>query len=357
MAVGKTNTPEFGAGSHTFNQRVRHDAATRGASTASAGGSSGGAAVALACRMVATADGSDTGGSLRNPAAWNNVVGFRPTAARRAPRRARQRRGCRSAPRGRWAAPSTTSPCCCACSVSPTAATRCSRPLDLPAEIVPPDRPLRVAWSRRPRAARRARAARRPRRRPRRDGGPRLGHRRRRRRTCRCASDCFRVLRAWNIANGADGRRSATGIDEIKATIQDEIRRGEAYSQADVAAAYAQLDAAVARHGGVLRRGLRPARLPGDPGGAVPDRVGVPDAIDGIELANYIDWMAACWRITVDRVPGAVAAGRLRRRRPARRRAARRPPGPPTSTCCGRPRRSRKRPGSPPADRRSSTPL
>ena len=75
--IGKTNTPEFGLGSHTYNPV---HGATRGAydQTRSAGGSSGGAAVALALRMAPLADGSDYGGSLRNPAGWNNVLGFRP---------------------------------------------------------------------------------------------------------------------------------------------------------------------------------------------------------------------------------------------------------------------------------------
>jgi amidase len=79
IIIGKTNTPTFGLGSHTVNPvfgatRNPYDHAL------SAGGSSGGAAVALACRMLPVADGSDMMGSLRNPAAWNNVYGFRPTA-------------------------------------------------------------------------------------------------------------------------------------------------------------------------------------------------------------------------------------------------------------------------------------
>ncbi len=78
VTVGKTNTPEFGAGSHTFNRvfgvtRNPYDLGR------SAGGSSGGAAAALAAGMVPLADGSDLGGSLRNPASFNNVVGLRPT--------------------------------------------------------------------------------------------------------------------------------------------------------------------------------------------------------------------------------------------------------------------------------------
>ena len=74
--VGKTNTPEFGFGSHTFNPvfGATHNPYDH---SRSAGGSSGGAAVALATRMLPLADGSDYGGSLRNPAGWNNVFGFR----------------------------------------------------------------------------------------------------------------------------------------------------------------------------------------------------------------------------------------------------------------------------------------
>src|SRR5579864_5309920 len=81
IIVGKTNTPEFGAGSQTFNTvfgptRNPYDL------TKTCGGSSGGAAVALACGMVPVASGSDAGGSLRNPAAYSNVVGFRPSVGR-----------------------------------------------------------------------------------------------------------------------------------------------------------------------------------------------------------------------------------------------------------------------------------
>ncbi|MGO9762042.1 MAG: amidase [Solirubrobacteraceae bacterium] len=81
IVVGKTNTPEFGAGSHTFNAvfgvtRNPYDP------TRSAGGSSGGAASALASGMLALADGTDLGGSLRNPASFCNVVGLRPSPGR-----------------------------------------------------------------------------------------------------------------------------------------------------------------------------------------------------------------------------------------------------------------------------------
>jgi amidase len=76
IIIGKTNTPEFGLGSNTYNPVY---GITRNAydQSRSAGGSSGGAAVGLALRMLPVADGSDYGGSLRNPAGWNNVFGFR----------------------------------------------------------------------------------------------------------------------------------------------------------------------------------------------------------------------------------------------------------------------------------------
>jgi amidase len=81
ITLGKTNTPEFGAGSQTFNPVF---GATRNPYDISktCGGSSGGAAVSLACGMLPIADGSDTGGSLRNPAAFCNVVGLRPSPGR-----------------------------------------------------------------------------------------------------------------------------------------------------------------------------------------------------------------------------------------------------------------------------------
>ncbi|MEV0619969.1 amidase [Nonomuraea sp. NPDC050404] len=81
VTVGKTNTPEFGTGSHTVNEVF---GATRNPYdlSKSAGGSSGGAAAALAAGLVPLADGSDMGGSLRNPASFCNVVGLRPTPGR-----------------------------------------------------------------------------------------------------------------------------------------------------------------------------------------------------------------------------------------------------------------------------------
>jgi amidase len=81
ITIGKTNTPEFGAGSQTFNEVFGRTLNPYDVSK-TCGGSSGGAAVALACGMVPIADGSDLGGSLRNPAAFCNVVGFRTSPGR-----------------------------------------------------------------------------------------------------------------------------------------------------------------------------------------------------------------------------------------------------------------------------------
>lgn len=78
VLIGKTNVPEFAAGSHTVN-RIFGPTRNPYDPDRSVGGSSGGAAAALAARLVPIADGSDLGGSLRNPASFCGVVGLRPT--------------------------------------------------------------------------------------------------------------------------------------------------------------------------------------------------------------------------------------------------------------------------------------
>lgn len=81
ILIGKTNTPEFGLGSQTYNE-VWGTTANPWDTSRTAGGSSGGGAAALAARMVPVADGSDNMGSLRNPPAFNHVVGLRPSWGR-----------------------------------------------------------------------------------------------------------------------------------------------------------------------------------------------------------------------------------------------------------------------------------
>ncbi len=79
VPIGKTNVPEFGMGSHTYNN-VYGTTVNPYDATRTAGGSSGGAGAALAARLLPLADGSDLGGSLRNPANFNNIVALRPTS-------------------------------------------------------------------------------------------------------------------------------------------------------------------------------------------------------------------------------------------------------------------------------------
>ena len=81
LCIGKSNMPEFGLGSHTFNN-LFGPTFNPWDTARTPGGSSGGAAVALATGMLPIADGSDMGGSLRNPASFCNVVGFRPSTGR-----------------------------------------------------------------------------------------------------------------------------------------------------------------------------------------------------------------------------------------------------------------------------------
>jgi amidase len=299
VAVGKTNAPEFGAGSHTFN-RVYGTTLNPWGTDRSAGGSSGGAAVALTCRMVATADGSDTGGSLRNPAAWNNVIGFRPSI-RVVPR---------VGPGNAWMPLSTEGPMgrtvedvalLFGVLTAPDGRDPMHRPIDVPTEVRPPERPQRVAWSRDlgvpvepeqlavldgARAAMEALGWTTV------DATPHLPQ----------ASDSFRVLRAWNIANGPTAR-FADRRDQIKATIQDEIRRGEALTQRDVAAAYAGYNDCWTRTAAFFDEGYDLLACPVTQVAPFPMEWEYPTEVAGVEMANYIDWMEACWRVTATGCP------------------------------------------------------
>ena len=112
VPIGKTNVPEFAAGSHTFNT-VFGTTLNPVDPSRSAGGSSGGAACALRAGMVPLADGSDMGGSLRNPASFCGVVGLRPSLGRVPAWPTEQPLGDHRRPAARWRATSATSPCCC----------------------------------------------------------------------------------------------------------------------------------------------------------------------------------------------------------------------------------------------------
>jgi amidase len=308
IAIGKTNTPEFGAGSQTFNKVF---GATRNPYdlTKTCGGSSGGAAVALACGLVPVADGSDTGGSLRNPAAFCNVVGFRPSIGR-VPN-----------PKAAFAWLTLSTSGCLGRSVADLAfvlSTIAGPDSRAPLSINEPGerfaRPLgrsfkgvRVAWFNdlggapfdpRVRAVVDAHRA----------TFESLG----------CivehaepdfapAEIAFRTLRAWNSAN-TYGPRLHEHPDAFKDTLKGEIEEGLRLTGIDLA----QAETA---HGQLWRRFqaflekyeyfvLPTTQLP-------PFDVNTPypAEIAGVKFDNYIDWMKSCWYISATGNPAASAPG------------------------------------------------
>ena len=309
ITIGKTNTPEFGAGSQTFNQ-VFGATLNPYDLTKTCGGSSGGASVALACGLVPVASGSDTGGSLRNPAAFSNVVGFRPSIGRVPNPKAALA----------WLTLSTSG--CLGRSVADLAFVlstiagpdpRAPLSIDEPGERFarPLDRRfkgVRVAWFK--------------------DLGgvpfdPRVrsvvdGHRKTFE-SLGCiveqaepdfapAEVAFRVLRAWNTANSY-GEPLRLHPDAFKDTLKREIEEGLRLTGNDVARA----DTA---HGQLWRRFqaflekyeyfvLPTTQLP-------PFDVNTPypTEIAGVTFDSYIDWMKSCWYISATGNPAAsVPAG------------------------------------------------
>lgn len=298
VAVGKTNTPELGAGSHTFNPvygvtRNPYD------TNRTAGGSSGGAAVALRAGMVGLADGSDLGGSLRNPAAWNNVVGFRGSA--------------RTVPSIGTGNPWNPMPI-----VGPMGRTvddvilllrvlaqphpqdPLSRELLLPPVVSPPHRPPRVAWSAdlgglpiesdvsavldRFRADMEILGWEIV------DDEPDFEG----------ADECFVTLRAFLFAERAEDL--AAHMSEVKATVRDEIERGLALTSEQVSSAYDHL-------GALWRRAVeffdRYDLLIGPVTQVSPFEVDVeyPTEINGVVMDSYVDWMRSCCRVTATGCP------------------------------------------------------
>jgi len=309
ITIGKTNTPEFGAGSQTFNTIF---GATRNpyALTRTCGGSSGGAAVALACGLVPVASGSDTGGSLRNPAAFCNVAGFRPSPGR-VPN-----------PRSAFAWSTLSTSGCLGRSVADLAFALSTiagpEPL-VPLSIDEPGerftRPLdrsfkgtRVAWFK--------------------DLGgvpfdPRVravvdAHRKTFE-SLGCiveqaepdfapAEIAFRVLRAWNTANSY-GERFRAHPEAFKDTLAGEIEEGLRLSGADVARAETAHGQLWRRFQSFLKKYeyfvLPTTQLP-------PFEVDTPypRAIAGVRFESYIDWMKSCWYISATGNPAAsVPAG------------------------------------------------
>ena len=309
IAIGKTNTPEFGAGSQTFNTLfgATHNPYDL---TKTCGGSSGGAAVALACGLVPVADGSDTGGSLRNPAAFCNVAGFRPSIGR-VPN-----------PKAAFAWSTLSTSGCLGRSVADLALVlsalagpdpRAPLSINEPGELF--SRPLdrgfkgvRVAWFKdlggvpfdsRVRAVVDAHRA----------TFESLG----------CiveqaepdfapAEISFRLLRAWDSAN-SHGAQLHEHPDAFKDTLKGEIEEGLRLTSMDLARAEVA-------HGQLWRRFqafldkynyfvLPVTQLP-----PFDINTSWPAEIAGVKFDNYIDWMKSCWYISATGNPAAsVPAG------------------------------------------------
>jgi len=308
ITIGKTNTPEFGAGSQTFN-KVFGATYNPYDPTKTCGGSSGGAAVALACGLVPVATGSDTGGSLRNPAAFCNVVGFRPSPGR--------------VPNPKavfaWWVLSTSG--CLGRSVADLALvlstlagpdSRAPLSINEPGEIFarPLDRDfkgVRVAWFK--------------------DlGGVPFdtrvrsvvdGHRSTFE-SLGCvveqaepdfspAEIAFRTLRAWNSAN-TYGEQLHRHPDAFKDTLKNEIEEGLRLMGTDLARAevahgqfWRRFQAFLAEYEYFI---LLTTQLP-------PFDVNTPypTEIAGVKFDNYIDWMKSCWYISTAGNPSVSVPG------------------------------------------------
>ena len=307
LTVGKTNTPEFGAGSNTFNPVF---GATKNPYdvTRTCGGSSGGAAVSLACGMVPIADGSDTGGSLRNPAAFCNVVGFRPSPGRV------------SSGRNTWSPLSTSGPMARSVadvalflsvlaapdSHSPTALT--DDPSRFAGRLDRDFKGTRIAWYK--------------------DLGgipfePEIR---------RVVGDTRRVFESLGCVI-EEAEPDFTGVDEafptlrhgsyhasyaalakqrpewIKDTIHWEIDEAERQSAADVARAsarqdqmYVQVEAFFSRYDYFV--------LPVTQVEPFDVTTRYPTSVAGVPMATYIDWMRSCWYVTFMANPAiSVPAG------------------------------------------------
>ena len=308
ITIGKTNTPEFGSGSQTFNTvfGATHNPYDL---TKTCGGSSGGAAVALACGMVPVADGSDTGGSLRNPAAFCNVAGFRPSLGR-VPN-----------PKAGFAWFTLSTSGCLGRSVADIALglsaiagpdSRAPLSINEPGESFA--RPLgrsfkgtRVAWFK--------------------DLGgvpfdPRVravvdGHRK----TFEAlgciveevepdfapAEIAFRVLRAWNTASSY-GERLRANPTAFKDVLKEEIEEGLRLSGNDVARAEVAHGLLWRRFQAFLEKYeyfvLPTTQLP-------PFDVNTPypKELAGVKFDSYIDWMKSCWYISATGNPAASVPG------------------------------------------------
>lgn len=310
IAIGKTNVPEFGAGSHTFNPifgptRNPYDLGR------SAGGSSGGAAAALASRMIPLAEGSDMGGSLRNPASFCNVVGLRP-APGRVPIHPAQDAFSTLLVYGPMAR--TVSDVALLLSVlagpdprSPICIERPGREFDVPLER--DLRGLRVAWTPDIGGAipvdTSVVAALRPALRVFAELGCEIEE------ACpdlRGADEVFRTLRAFQLAMGL-GSLLRRHRDQMKATLVGNIEKGQRLTSTEIARAHILRSALFQR----MREFFSSYDLLLLPVSQVPPfpiDLEYPTEIAGVAQSTYIDWMRSAYLISATGYPAiSVPAG------------------------------------------------
>lgn len=303
VLVGKTNVPEFGAGSQTHN-RVFGVTRNPYQPSLTAGGSSGGSAVALATGMVALADGSDMGGSLRNPASFCNVFGLRPTPGRVPSLPSQDAWFDLSVlgPMGRCAADAAL---LLAAIAGPHPADPLSRPEDGRAFLQPLDRDfrgVRVAWGGTlglpfEREVRVAFDAARP-------GVEALGvDLRQAEPDIRGADEVFRVLRGWHMATTIGDIVERAG-DAIAPMVRENVAYGRTVTAAQLAQALHRRTALMAATAAFFEEHeflLMPVSqvLPFDA-----DLAWVSD-IEGESMPDYLGWMRSAYLISVLRVPAA----------------------------------------------------
>lgn len=310
VVIGKTNVPEFAAGSHTFNTVF---GTTRNPvdPSRSAGGSSGGAACALAAGMVPLADGSDMGGSLRNPASFCGVVGMRPSLGRvpEWPLYNQWETTSVSGPMARnvgdlalllgvLAGPDPRAPQALGDPGSTFAppvsgslgGLRVALTVDLAGALEVDHEVARVVEGSAAvfTGGGATVAADHP------DLAP--------------ADDTFRTLRAWHF-QAKLGRLQAEHPDAFKPSLADNIRAGEHLTGADVARAYAQRTALSE----TMRRFFQQYDVLVLPVSQVPPFPAdqeFPTEINGRPMTTYLDWMRAAYFITVTGCPAiSVPAG------------------------------------------------
>ncbi|HEY6934653.1 MAG TPA: amidase [Marmoricola sp.] len=303
VVLGRTNVPEFAAGSHTFN-RVFGTTLNPADPSRSAGGSTGGGACALATGMVPLADGSDMGGSLRNPASFCGVVGLRPSLGRVPdwPSDNYWETTATSGPMARnvgdlalllsvIAGPDPRVPTALG---DPGAAfapplhgslsgLRVALSVDLGGTLEVDDEVAAVVegsasvFESAGAVVRRAH--------------PALDE----------AEDCFRTLRAWHF-QASFGDLLREHPDGFKQSLADNIRAGEPLTGADVARAYAQRSALSERMRGFFARHdllvLPTSQVP-----PFPADQEYPSAINGRPMQSYLDWMRSAYFITVTGCP------------------------------------------------------